>query len=67
MFSQMERVGGDSTRHRNVSGRRMKNLGDVVSLKSKRFCKTNETCRALKPHAITQGSNPTNIPCNLRK
>lgn len=67
MFLQTEGVGGDSTRHRNVSGRRMKNLGDVVPRKSRRLCKTNETCRALKPHAITQGSNPTNIPCNLRK
>lgn len=67
MFYQTEGVGGDSARHRNVNWRRMKSLGDAVSGKSKRLCKTNETCRALKPQAIAQGSNPTNIPCNLRK
>ena len=67
MFQQTEGVSGDSIMHRNVNGRSMKSLGDVVSGKSKRLCKTNETCRALKPHTITQGSNPTNIPCNLKK
>lgn len=66
MFLQMDTVGGDSIRHRDVNGR-MKSLGDAVPGKSKRLCKTNETCRTLKPHAITQGSNPTNIACNLRK
>lgn len=63
----MEGVGADSTRHRNVSGRRIKSLRDVVSGKNKRLCKTNETCRALKPHTITQGSNPTTIPMSFKK
>lgn len=67
IFSQTEGVNGVILRHTNVSERRMKSLGDAVSGKSKRVCKTNETCRAPKPDTITQGSNPTNIPSNLRK